>query len=96
MLSAAATGTLIEVRVIPRAPRSVVAGVRDGALLVRLAAQPVDGAANAALVALLAATLGVPRRDVSLVLGDRGRRKRVLVEGLPPPDVQARLAAAAE
>lgn len=95
MLSAAAAGTVIEVRVIPRAPRSAVAGVRDGALLVRLAAQPVDGEANAALVVLLAATLGVPRRDVSLVLGERGRRKRVLVAGLLPTDVQARLAAAA-
>lgn len=84
-------GTVVEVRVIPRAAKSSLAGQRDGALLVRLAAPPVDGQANAVLVAFLAAALGVPRRTVSIVHGDKARQKRVLVTGLTPADVAARL-----
>ena len=91
MLSASAEGTIVEVRVIPRAPRSVIAGVRDGALLVRLTAAPVDGDANAALLTLMADALGVPTRDVTLVRGERSRRKAVRVSGLTPADVNARL-----
>jgi uncharacterized protein YggU (UPF0235/DUF167 family) len=60
-------------------------------LLVRLAAAPVDGAANDALLALLAALLDVPRRDLTIVSGERGRRKRLKVTGLPPATVQTRL-----
>jgi uncharacterized protein len=75
-------GVLIDVRVIPRAGRSGLAGTRDGALLVRLNAPPVDGAANAELIEVLANTLGVPKRAVTLVAGDRSRRKRVRVSGL--------------
>jgi uncharacterized protein len=95
MVSAAAGGTLLDVRVLPRAPRSALAGVRDGALLVRLAAPPVDGAANDALIVLVARTLDVPRRAVSIVSGDRARRKRLRIDGLTPAVVQARLAGSA-
>jgi uncharacterized protein (TIGR00251 family) len=91
MVSDAAGGTLLDVRVIPRAPRSIVAGVRDGALLVRLAAAPVDGEANEALLTLLARALDVPRRDLAIVAGERGRRKRLKVSGLAPATVEARL-----
>jgi len=91
MVSAAAGGTLLDIRVIPRAPRSAVAGVRDGALLVRLAAAPVDGEANDALLVLLAEVLDVPRRDLTIVSGERARRKRLKVAGLTPAAVQTRL-----
>ena len=84
-------GTYVEVRVIPRAARSALAGERDGALVVRLAAPPVDGRANVALVDFLAEALGLPKRRISLVHGDTSRQKRVLVEGLPPDDVRRRL-----
>ncbi|MBP7776604.1 MAG: DUF167 domain-containing protein [Acidobacteria bacterium] len=84
-------GTYVEVRVVPRASRSALAGEREGALVVRLAAPPVDGRANAALVAFLADTLDLPKRRVSLVHGDTSRQKRVLVEGLAPADVRQRL-----
>lgn len=73
---------LIEVRVIPRAGRSGIAGVRDGALLVRLAAAPVDGAANAELIAVLAQALGLPQRSIEIVSGERSRSKRVRVAGV--------------
>ena len=82
-------GTVVEVRVIPRASKSALAGERSGALLVRLAAPPVDGQANAALVEFLADTLGVPTRAVSIVSGDRRRQKRVLVTGMRPGEVSA-------
>lgn len=69
-------------RVVPRAGRSGVAGLRDGALLVRLAAAPVDGAANAELIAVLADALHLPKRSIQIVSGDRSRAKRVSVAGM--------------
>jgi uncharacterized protein (TIGR00251 family) len=72
----------LDIRVIPRAGRSGFAGLREGALLVRLAAAPVDGAANDELIALLAKALKIPRRDITIVSGERSRSKRVRVEGV--------------
>ena len=82
MIRASANGVLIDVRVIPRAGRSGLAGARGDALLVRLNAPPVDGAANAELIEVIAAALGVPQRAVSLVAGERSRQKRVEVIGV--------------
>jgi uncharacterized protein (TIGR00251 family) len=70
------------VRVIPRAGKPGVAGKRGEALLVRLNAPPVDGAANAELIDLLAGLLHVPRRAVVIVAGERSRTKRVRIEGV--------------
>ncbi|MGH7293863.1 MAG: DUF167 domain-containing protein [Polyangiaceae bacterium] len=81
----------VEVRARPRARTSSVAGARQGALLVDLAAAPVDGAANAELVDALAAVLSVPKRDVVLVRGDSSRNKVVEVRGLGVDEVRARL-----
>ena len=75
-------GVVLSVRVIPRAKKTEIGGVRGDALLVRLAAPPVDGAANDALIELLAERLGVARRDVRIVSGDRGRQKRVSIAGI--------------
>jgi uncharacterized protein YggU (UPF0235/DUF167 family) len=69
------------VRLTPRRGPDRVDGVRDGALLVRVGAAPVDGAANEALVRLLAAELDLPRTAVRLVSGATGRRKVVAAEG---------------
>jgi uncharacterized protein (TIGR00251 family) len=81
--------TVVDVRVIPRARKTEYAGERDGALLVRLAAPPVEGAANDALVEFLAAALGLPRRAVRIVSGERSRRKRVAIDGMTPEQVRA-------
>jgi hypothetical protein len=70
-----------EVRVAPRASRSRIIGVQEGALKVALTAPPVDGAANEALRKLLAKTLGVSKSAVEIVRGDRGRTKLLRVEG---------------
>jgi uncharacterized protein (TIGR00251 family) len=85
---------LIEVRVVPRAGRSAIAGLRDGALLVRLAAAPVDGAANTELIAVLAAALRLSRNEVTIVSGDRSRSKRVRIAGLTRSEVLAALGVA--
>jgi uncharacterized protein len=81
----------LTIRVIPRAKTSEIAGTRDGALLVRLAAAPVDNAANEELVALLAALLSVPKRAVTIASGERGRLKRITVEGIDTTAALARL-----
>jgi uncharacterized protein len=81
----------LEIRVLPRAGRSGFAGVRDGAVLVKLAAAPVDGAANDELIALLAKTLKIPKRDVTIVSGDRSRSKRIRIAGMDRERVLASL-----
>jgi hypothetical protein len=77
------------IRVIPRARKTEIAGQRDGALVVRVAAPPVEGAANDALVEFLARTLGVPTRAVRIVGGEHARVKRVAVEGVSDDDIRA-------
>ncbi len=76
------------VRVQPRASRSEIVGVHGDALKVRLTAPPVDGAANAALVELLAAALGVPRRAVRVVGGATSRGKIVEVDGVAVENIR--------
>jgi uncharacterized protein (TIGR00251 family) len=83
--------TILDVRVIPRAGKSGIAGVRGNALLVRLNAAPVDGAANAELIEVLASALGIPKRDISIVLGDRSRQKRIRIDGAAEELVRAKL-----
>jgi uncharacterized protein YggU (UPF0235/DUF167 family) len=67
------------IRVTPRASANAVGGERDGALLVRVRAAPVEGKANEAVVALLAEALNVPRSAVHLERGAAARSKRVSV-----------------
>jgi uncharacterized protein (TIGR00251 family) len=81
----------LEIRVIPRAGRSGVAGLRDGALLVKLAAAPVDGAANDELIALLARALRIPKRDITMVAGERSRTKRIRIAGVDREEALAKL-----
>ena len=83
--------TIIDVRVVPRAGRSGIAGKRGDAWLVRLNAPPVDGAANAELIEVLADVLDVPKRAVSIVSGERSRQKRVHIEGVTAEFVASKL-----
>jgi uncharacterized protein (TIGR00251 family) len=80
-----------EVFAKPRAQRSKILGWRDGRLDVSLAAPPVEGAANAELVATLAKALGVAKAQVQLVRGETGRTKLVEVRGLAEDELRARL-----
>jgi uncharacterized protein len=91
MLSQTKDGVIIAVRVVPRAGRSGIAGTRDGALLVRLNAAPVDGAANAELIEVIADAIDIPKRSISITAGERSRRKTVHVSGLSVDEVRVRL-----
>ena len=75
-------GVTFAVRVIPRAGRTGAAGTRGDALLVRLAAPPVEGAANDALVSLLADVLKIPSRNIRVASGQRGRNKHLAISGV--------------
>jgi uncharacterized protein (TIGR00251 family) len=84
-------GIEIEVRVIPRAGRSEVAGERDGRLLVRVSAPPVEGAANDALIDLFARLFHRPRRSVRIVAGEKSRAKRIAVDGVTEAEATKKL-----
>jgi len=74
--------------VIARARKTELGGVRDNALVVRLAAPPLEGAANEALVDYFAALLRLPRRAVRIVSGERGRRKRIALAGVTAEELR--------
>jgi hypothetical protein len=84
-------GAVIAVRVIPRAGKSAIAGIRDGAVLVRLSAPPVDGAANAELIEVMAGALGVPKRAITITSGEASRRKTLLIAGVSAAAVLTKL-----
>jgi uncharacterized protein (TIGR00251 family) len=75
-------GTAFQVRVVPRARRNEIVGVYGGALKIKLAAPPVEGAANEALVKFLAERLGLRVNQIEIVTGHRARLKMVQVRGL--------------
>lgn len=86
-----ADAALLDIRVIPRAPRTRVDGRRGAAILIRLAAPPVDGAANDALVAFLSEVLALPRRNIHIVSGEKSRDKRIAADGIGQAAAIARL-----
>lgn len=87
--------TRLDLRVMPRAPRNAIEGWRDQRLVVRVTAPPVDGAANAAVVALLSERLELPKRMVRVIGGETARNKTVEVD-LPADEVWRRLSAILE
>ncbi len=91
-LRSTSDGVVVPIRVIPRSSRTQIDEIRDGRLLVRLKQPPVDGAANKALIRLLATDLSVPRRAVQIVAGERARHKSILIEGLTAEKLLDRLA----
>jgi uncharacterized protein (TIGR00251 family) len=72
---------IFRVRVVPRASQSGVAGEHGGALRVRVAAPPVEGAANEELIRTLARALKVPSRNVEIMTGHTSKIKQVRVHG---------------
>ena len=85
-----ASAATLSVRLIPRGGLDRVDGVVDGVLRARVAAPAVDGAANQALLRLIAHELGVPRRSVRLVAGATGRTKVLAVDGVDPAALAGR------
>jgi len=84
-------GVELELLVQPRAARSRLQGLHDGRLKVQLAAPPVDGEANEALLRLMATLLERPKGSVRLVRGETSRRKTVRVNGVDRETVRQRL-----
>jgi len=85
------SGVLVRVRVQPRARVERLEGVLGDQLCLRVTAPPVDGAANAACLALLAKLLGVQRSRVCLRAGEKSRNKLVHIAGMTPAEVAAAL-----
>lgn len=88
---ATADGVTIEILVQPRAARERFGPVHGDRIKVAVTAPPVDGAANDAVVALLARVFECPRRDIEVVMGQSSRRKTVRIAGVSANDVQERL-----
>ena len=91
VVTARATAVRFAVRVQPRSARVGVDGAHGDALRVRVQAPPVDGAANDAVIEVLADALGVARRAVRIIAGDASRSKVVEVAGLTEREMRARL-----
>lgn len=86
-VKADAGGARFRVHVAPRASRSRIAGVHNDALKIRLAAPPVDGAANGELVNFLAKYFGAPRSAVTIISGHASKNKMVRIAGVAAADV---------
>lgn len=76
-------GTTFTVRIVPRASSSEIVGDHEGALRIRIAAPPVDGAANRELIRLLAKRLKVPQNAVEIISGASSRNKVIRLKGVP-------------
>lgn len=93
-ITAAKHGAAITVKVMPRARKTELAGLMDdGTLKIRLAAPPVGGAANRALVAFLAQTLDLPPSQIDIIAGETSERKLVSLIGIQPAEVDGAIAA---
>nr|MBC7244786.1 YggU family protein [Chloroflexota bacterium] len=84
-------GVIVAVHVVPRSPRDEIAGTYGNALRIRLKAPPVEGAANAALLAFMAQVLDIPRRQVKILSGQTSRHKLLVISNLTKDQVQQKL-----
>ena len=88
-----ASGVTISVRIQPRASKNSITRMEDGSFKIRLTAPPVDGAANEALVALLAEALQVSRSAVEIISGHTARDKRISLAGMSLDEINRLLIA---
>ncbi len=86
-------GTVLNLRIVPRASKNAIQGEHGDALKVRLCAPPVDGAANAALIEFLADACDLPRARVQLLSGQTSRNKRVLLTGVSAAAIRSQIQA---
>jgi uncharacterized protein YggU (UPF0235/DUF167 family) len=89
LASTADGGIRLPVRVMPRSPRTVIDGVRDGRLIIRVTAPPVDDAANDAVVGALASALGLPRHAITIAAGATARNKTIEILGATASQIRA-------
>ena len=75
-------GIVLPVRAVPRAGKNEIQGVHGDALKIRLQAPPVDGKANETLIRFLSDLLKIPRAQITIIAGESGRNKNILITGL--------------
>ena len=90
-IHARGAGVRVDLSVTPRASKNSINGVRDGRLVVKVTAPPVDAAANEAVVALMSDVLDVPRRQITIAIGATGRSKTIEITGVTETAIRARL-----
>jgi uncharacterized protein len=86
-----ATGVAFEIKVHPRARKNAITGILGGALKLALAAPPVQGRANQAVIEFFAEFFEIPRSSVTIASGTASRKKRVHILGITPATAQQRL-----
>ncbi len=91
-LTAHEGGTIVSVRAQPGARKNAILGERAGSLRVAISAAPELGKANAAIQDVLAAAIGCKASQIGLLSGETSRTKRFLISGMPPDELQRRLA----
>ena len=84
-------GITITIRVVPRASRTQIGEILEGAIKIRLQAPPVEGKANKALIKFLAKQLKLPQRNITISAGDKSRNKVVTATGITKEDALQRL-----
>lgn len=84
-------GISFGVRIVPRASRNEIVGAHGGLLKVRIASAPVDGAANAELIRVMARHFNVARADVTIVSGETSKSKRIKIENLSKSDFEEKI-----
>lgn len=91
MITATNDGTIINIRLIPRASTNKVVGILDDAVKIRLQAPPIEGKANKALIKFLSKNLKVPASHIRIISGETNRNKRVLVTDISRNSVSEKL-----
>ena len=81
----------MDVKVLPRSSKDEIVGERDGVCKIKLTAPAIEGKANKALLKLLAKKLGLPKREIRIISGERSRTKSIRINGLTPEQIQKRL-----
>jgi uncharacterized protein len=84
-------GLTFEIQVTPRASRAEITGWQDGALKLKVTAQPVEGAANIACINLLAQALKLRKRHLEILAGEKSRKKIVLVKDISKKDLEEKI-----
>jgi uncharacterized protein len=83
--------TLLRLRLTPKGGKDAVIKREAGTLYARVAAPPVDGAANRALIALLSKTLAIPKSRITIISGETSRDKTVRIDGMPAVELDSRI-----
>ncbi len=87
-------GAALTVRVTPRARKTEFGGIlEDGTVRIRVAAPPVEGKANRAVIAFLAKALGIRKNKIEIVAGERGLDKIISIDGIPADEVEEQIRA---